>query len=90
MKLNLKRPLAFFDLEATGVNVGSDRIVEIAIVKISPDGTKVVKRKLVNPLMPIPAGSTAVHGISDEMVKEAPSFTQIANGVSKQPGNFCS
>ena len=83
MKLQLTRPIAFIDLETTGVTVSTDRIVEIAIVKISPDGTKVVKRKLVNPLMPIPAGSTAVHGISDEMVKEAPSFKQIANEVKQ-------
>jgi DNA polymerase-3 subunit epsilon len=83
MKLQLTRPIAFIDLETTGVTVSTDRIVEIAIVKISPDGTKVVKRKLVNPLMPIPAGSTAVHGISDEMVKDAPSFKQIANEVKQ-------
>ena len=83
MKLQLTRPIAFIDLETTGVTVSTDRIVEIAIVKISPDGSKVVKRKLVNPLMPIPAGSTAVHGISDEMVKDAPSFKQIANEVKQ-------
>ena len=54
MKLNLKRPLAFFDLEATGINVGADRIVEIAILKAMPDGTEEVKTWRVNPEMPIP------------------------------------
>jgi len=83
MKLQLTRPIAFIDLETTGVTVSTDRIVEIAIVKISPDGSKVVKRKLVNPLMPIPAGASAVHGISDEMVKDAPTFKQIANEVKQ-------
>ena len=83
MKLQLSRPIAFIDLETTGVTVSTDRIVEIAIVKISPDGSKVVKRKLVNPLMPIPAGASAVHGISDEMVKDAPTFKQIANEVKQ-------
>lgn len=83
MKLQLLKPIAFIDLETTGVTVSTDRIVEIAIVKISPDGTKVVKRKLVNPLMPIPAGASAVHGISDEMVKDAPTFKQIANEVKQ-------
>ena len=83
MKLQLTRPIAFIDLETTGVTVSTDRIVEIAIVKISPDGTKIVKRKLVNPLMPIPAGASAVHGISDEMVKDAPSFKQIANEIKQ-------
>ncbi len=83
MKLQLSRPLAFIDLETTGVNISLDRIVEIAIVKISPDGTQQVKRKLINPLMPIPASSSAVHGITDEMVKDAPSFKQVANEVKQ-------
>jgi DNA polymerase-3 subunit epsilon len=79
MKLQLTRPLAFIDLETTGINISLDRIVEIAIVKISPDGTKLVKRKLINPLMPIPKASSDIHGITDEMVKDAPSFKQVAN-----------
>ncbi|MFX8848620.1 3'-5' exonuclease, partial [Acinetobacter baumannii] len=70
MKLSLSRPLAFLDLETTGINISTDRIVEIAIVKINIDGTKQVKRKLINPQMPIPAGATEVHGITDDMVKE--------------------
>ena len=83
MKLNLTRPIAFIDLETTGVNVSTDRIVEIAIVKILTDGTKQVKRKLINPQIPIPAGSSDVHGITDEMVKDAPSFKQVANEVKQ-------
>ncbi len=83
MNLQLTRPIAFIDLETTGVNISNDRIVEIAIVKINPDGSKLVKRKLINPLMPIPTGATEVHGISDEMVKDAPSFKQVANEVKQ-------
>jgi DNA polymerase-3 subunit epsilon len=83
MKLKLTRPIAFIDLETTGINITTDRIVELAIVKISPDGTKLVKRKLINPLMPIPASSSAIHGITDEMVKDAPSFKQISNEVKQ-------
>ncbi|HLY71914.1 MAG TPA: 3'-5' exonuclease [Puia sp.] len=81
--LQLTKPLAVIDLETTGVNLGSDRIVEIAIVKIMPDGSKTVKRKLLNPEMPIPAASSAVHGITDEMVKDAPTFKQVANELKQ-------
>lgn len=83
MKLQLTRPIAFIDLETTGINISVDRIVEIAIVKISPDGTRLVKRKLINPLIPIPEGSSAIHGITDEMVKDAPSFKQAANELKQ-------
>lgn len=79
MNLQLSKPIAFIDLETTGISITNDRIIEIAIVKIAADGTRLVKRKLINPGMPIPAGSTAVHGITDEMVKDAPSFKQVAN-----------
>lgn len=81
--LQLKKPLAFIDLETTGTNPGTDRIVEIAIVKILPDGTKSIKRKIVNPEMPIPKATTDVHGITDEMVKDAPTFKQIANELKQ-------
>lgn len=81
MSLELKRPLAVIDLETTGINIASDRIVEIAIVKIMPDGSRTVKRKLINPEMPIPPGATDVHGISNEMVKDAPTFKQAANEI---------
>ena len=83
MKLNLTRPIAFIDLETTGVNISNDRIVEIAIVKILTDGTRQVKRKLINPQIPIPAGASDVHGITDDMVKDAPSFKQVANEIKQ-------
>ena len=79
MNLQLSKPIAFIDLETTGISITNDRIIEIAIVKIAADGTRLVKRKLINPGMAIPAGSTAVHGITDEMVKDAPTFKQVAN-----------
>lgn len=83
MMLKLTKPLAFIDLETTGTNLGSDRIVEIAIVKILPDGTKTVKRKLINPEIRIPKTSSDVHGITDEMVKDAPTFKQVANELKQ-------
>lgn len=83
MKLQLTRPLAFIDLETTGVNISLDRIVEIAIVKINPDETQQVKRKLINPMMPIPKGASDVHGITDDMVKDAPVFKQVANEIKQ-------
>ncbi len=83
MPLSLTRPICFIDLETTGINVSTDRIVEIAIVKINIDGTKHVKRRLVNPEMPIPKASSDVHGISDDMVKDAPSFKALANEIKQ-------
>ena len=81
--LQLTKPLAFIDLETTGVNLGTDRIIEIAIVKQLSDGTRSVKRKLINPGMPIPKASSEVHGITDEMVKDAPSFKQLAQELKQ-------
>jgi DNA polymerase-3 subunit epsilon len=81
--LQLKKPLAFIDLETTGVNLGTDRIVEIAIVKILADGTKSIKRKLINPEIPIPKAATEIHGISNEMVKAAPAFKQVAQELKQ-------
>ena len=81
--LQLISPLAIIDLETTGINLGSDRIVEIAIVKVLPDGKKQVKRKLINPEMPIPAASSDIHGITNEMVKDAPTFRQVANELKQ-------
>ena len=83
MQLELQRPLAFIDLETTGVNITADRIVEIAIVKITPAGEKLVKRRLINPQMPIPKSSSDVHGITDDMVKDAPTFKQLANEIKQ-------
>ncbi len=81
--LDLIRPIAFIDLETTGVNLSSDRIVEIAIVKIMPDQTRVVKRKLINPEMMIPKQSSDIHGITDDMVKDAPTFKQAGNEIKQ-------
>lgn len=81
MPLQLTRPLAFIDLETTGINLSVDRIVEIAIVKKQVDGTRIVKRKLINPQMPIPKSASDIHGITNEMVKNAPTFKQVANEI---------
>ena len=81
--LQLTRPLAIIDLETTGVNLGTDRIVEIAIVKIQPDGKQQIKRKLLNPEIPISPVSTEIHGITNVMVKDAPTFRQVANELKQ-------
>jgi len=79
--LNLSRPLAFFDLETTGVQVSDDRIVEISIIKLMPNGEEQVFTRLVNPGRPIPKEASAVHGITDEKVADAPPFKDIAAEV---------
>ena len=81
--LNISRPIAFIDLETTGINLSTDRIIEIAIIKILPDNTKVVKRKLINPEIPIPEASSEIHGITNEMVKDAPTFKQAGNEIKQ-------
>lgn len=83
MALQLTRPIAFIDLETTGVNLATDRIIEIAIVKISPDKSKTVKHFIVNPQMPIPKSSSEIHGFTDEDVKDAPTFKSIANEIKQ-------
>ncbi|WP_062059703.1 3'-5' exonuclease [Aquimarina longa] len=83
MELNLKRPICFFDLETTGVNISKDRIVEISILKIFPNGTQESKTWLVNPEMPIPPETTAVHGIDDAKVSNEPIFKKLASKVSE-------
>ena len=83
MNLQLERPLIFFDLETTGTNVMEDRIVEISVVKIMPDGTKEEKTRRVNPERHIPEAATAVHHITDEDVVGEPTFRQIANSMLK-------
>lgn len=83
MKLNLKRPLAFFDLETTGVNVASDRIVEISILKAMPDGTEDVKTMRINPVIPIPIESSLIHGIYDEDIKNAQTFKQAGEELAR-------
>jgi DNA polymerase III subunit epsilon len=81
--LQLTKPLAVIDLETTGISLSADRVIEIAIVKIMPDGKKISKRKLLNPEMPIPPASTEIHGISNEMVKDAPTFKQVGNELKQ-------
>lgn len=84
MKLQLKRPIVFFDLETTGINITRDRIVEISIVKIHPgrENEPEVKTRRINPEMPIPAESTAIHHISDADVAEEPTFKQVARSLA--------
>lgn len=76
--LKLHKPICFFDLETTGVNIGTNRIVEIAILKVFPDGKEMVKTWRINPQIPIPIQATLVHGITNEMVAHEPTFQQIA------------
>lgn len=81
MELKLTRPICFFDLETTGIDVARDRIVEISIFKVYPNGNKESKTWLVNPTIPIPPQTTAVHGITDEKVANEPTFSVLANQV---------
>jgi len=81
--LQLTKPLAFIDLETTGINLATDRIIEIAIIKVLPDGKRSIKRKLINPGMPIPKQSSDVHGITDEMIKDAPAFKDVAHELKQ-------
>lgn len=81
MKLNLKRPIIFFDLETTGTNITADRIVEISVIKVMPDGKEIERTRRINPGIPIPAEATAVHHISDADVADCPSFRQIAKSL---------
>lgn len=82
MKLNLRNPLVFFDLETTGTDTAKDRIVEISVLKVHPNGTEETRTRRVNPEMPIPQGATDVHGITDEDVKNEPTFKQIAKSLA--------
>ena len=78
MKLHLKNPLTFFDLETTGTNIVNDRIVEISVVKLMPSGETIVKTNKVNPTVPIPHETSLIHGIYDDDVKDCPTFKNIA------------
>jgi DNA polymerase-3 subunit epsilon len=82
MNLKLSKPLAFFDLETTGLNIATDRIVEISVIKIMPNGDKEIKTKLINPTIPISAESVAIHGISDKNVKDKATFKEVANEIN--------
>ena len=81
MKLNLKNPIVFFDLETTGTNINSDRIVEICYLKVYPNGNEESKTLRINPEMPIPAESSAVHGIYDADVADCPTFKEVAKSI---------
>ena len=81
MKLNLRRPMVFFDLETTGTNISTDRIVEISVIKVMPDGEQITRTRRINPEMPIPAEASAVHHITDEDVKDCPTFRQVAKSL---------
>ena len=84
MQLNLRNPLVFFDLETTGINIVKDRIVEVSYVKVFPNGKEETKTRRINPGMPIPPESTAIHGITDEDVKDCPTFKEIAKSLATQ------
>src|SRR6187402_1732179 len=81
MELKLNKPICFFDLETTGIDIGKDRIVEISVLKVFPNGNKESKTWLVNPTIPIPAESTAIHGISNEKVANEPTFKELASTI---------
>jgi len=83
MKLNLKNPLVFFDIESTGLSVASDRIVEISAVKVFPDGSREVRTRRINPTIPISPEAQAVHGISDADVAGEPTFKQVARSLAR-------
>ena len=83
MKLNLKNPIVFFDLETTGTNINSDRIVEICYLKVYPNGNEESKTMRINPEMHIPEASTAVHGIHDEDVADCPRFKDVAASIAR-------
>ena len=83
MLLNLKNPVVFLDLETTGVNIVNDRIVEIALLKIHPDGTEEELQMRINPEMPIPEETSRIHGIYDDDVKNEPTFKEVAKNLAK-------
>ncbi|MFM9840988.1 MAG: exonuclease domain-containing protein [Cyclobacteriaceae bacterium] len=83
MKLNLKLPLCFFDLETTGINITQDRIIEIAVIKLMPNGESIRKSNLINPTVPISPESSAIHGITNEDVKDKPTFKEVAKEYIK-------
>lgn len=83
MKLNLRNPLCFFDLETTGTNITRDRIIEIAVIKMMPNGEILRKSNVLNPTIPIPAESSAIHGLKDEDVKDKPTFKDVAKDYAR-------
>jgi DNA polymerase-3 subunit epsilon len=83
MKLHLRNPLIILDLETTGINIASDRIVEIALLKIQPDGSEEERVLRINPEIPIPEKATMIHGITDDDVKDAPLFKEVARTLAR-------
>ena len=83
MKLQLTRPIVFFDLETTGTNINTDRIVEISVIKLMPDGRTISKTRRINPEMHIPEEATAIHRITDEDVAQEPTFRQVASSLAQ-------
>jgi DNA polymerase-3 subunit epsilon len=81
MKLNLTKPIVFFDLEATGLNIGTDKIVEICMLKILPDNTTITKTEIINPQIPIPEQVSQIHGIYDKDVVDKPTFAALAPAI---------
>ncbi len=81
LNLKLERPLVVFDIESTGTSPRRDRIIELAAIKVMPDGTEVPMCWLLNPTIPIPSETTAIHGITDELVKDCPTFAEMARGI---------
>ncbi len=84
MKLKLRNPLIFFDLETTGTDVVKDRIVELSYLKINPDGSEETKTWRINPQMPISPEATSIHGISDDDIKDSPTFQHIAQTLANE------
>jgi DNA polymerase-3 subunit epsilon len=83
MKLNLRNPLCIFDLETTGINITNDRILEIAVVKMMPNGEVLRKANVLNPTIPIPPESTVFHGLTDDDVKDKPTFKEVAKDYAR-------
>lgn len=82
MRLNLKNPIVFFDLETTGTNINTDRIVEICYLKVYPNGNEEAKTLRINPEMHIPEASSAIHGIYDADVADCPTFKEVAKNIA--------
>ena len=83
MELNLNRPLVFMDLETTGIRVATDRIVELCLLRVNPDGSTKIKTLRINPGIPIPAEATEIHHITDDDVKDCPAFARVARDLSE-------
>jgi DNA polymerase-3 subunit epsilon len=83
MKLNLKVPICFFDLESTGTNITHDRIIEIAVIKMMPNGEVMRKTNRINPGIPIPAESSMFHGLYDKDVADKPTFKEVAKEYAR-------